>query len=303
MLKTVSYTARERGPHLLILGAVHGNETCGTVAINRVLAAFDAGEIVLARGKVTFIPVCNPRAHARNVRYTERNLNRYLIPMDRPNSYEAELGNILCPILADCDVLLDIHSYTVGGAPFTLVSAPTEDALRYAAALGDYSIVTNWADAYANSGRKQTEEDVNEGTGTVEYAARHGVLGLTLECGQHTDPVAIEVAEAAIYNGLRYHGLVDSCDEVVCAEPKIVAMQRVYYRGEGGELTKAWKNLEPLAKGDVIARDGSGQDICAPDDGYIVMPKMQAKPGEEWFYFATNSALRVSKLARETKQQ
>lgn len=289
MLKSVSYTARDQGPHLLICGGVHGNETCGTVAINRVLAAFDAGEIVLARGKVTFIPICNPRAHARNVRYTERNLNRYLVPMDHPNCYEAEIGNILCPMLADCDVLLDIHSYTVGGAPFSLVTAPTPEALRYAAALGDYPIITNWADAYANGEHGVQEEDKDEATGTVEYAVRYGALGLTLECGQHADPAAIQVAEAAIYNCLRYHKVVDGREEVRVAQPRIVAMKKVYYRGVGGALAQPWKNLQDVQKDQLIATDAEGRELRAPADGFIVMPKVQAKQGEEWFYFAVSS--------------
>ena len=38
------------GPRLLVLGAVHGNETCGPRAIEKVLADFDVEKLKLLRG-------------------------------------------------------------------------------------------------------------------------------------------------------------------------------------------------------------------------------------------------------------
>jgi predicted deacylase len=285
MIKTVTYSSRKPGKHILVLGAVHGNEQCGTTAINRVLAEFDAGEIILAAGRVTFVPICNPRAYARNVRFIERNLNRYLVPMAKPDCYEAELANILCPLLEQCDVLLDIHSYTVGGAPFTLVSQPNEATMAFAASLGDYTIITGWADAYATTGRKENEADKHEGTGTVEYAHQHSALGLTIECGQHNDPHVAAVAYRAIHNALKHFDVVDNTAPPAVKKPRIIAMQRVYYRGNAGQFTKTWKNLHPVNAGELIAINGTGGDVAAPSNGVIIMPKENAKPGEEWFYF------------------
>ncbi|MCA3176279.1 MAG: succinylglutamate desuccinylase/aspartoacylase family protein, partial [Burkholderiales bacterium] len=45
------------GPQVLVLGAVHGNEICGTRAIERVLREIDDGSLKIERGSVTFIPV------------------------------------------------------------------------------------------------------------------------------------------------------------------------------------------------------------------------------------------------------
>ena len=47
--KSVSYTAVAPGTRLIVLGAVHGNETCGTRAIERVIAEIDAGSLRLER--------------------------------------------------------------------------------------------------------------------------------------------------------------------------------------------------------------------------------------------------------------
>src|ERR1700722_2564509 len=118
MIESIVYTGPNPGPKLLVLGAVHGNEKCGTLAIKRICREFDEGRLKILRGQATFSSITNRRAYENNVRFVERNLNRYLVPMAEPDCYEAQLGNVLCPMLAACDVLLDIPCYTVGGPPF-----------------------------------------------------------------------------------------------------------------------------------------------------------------------------------------
>jgi len=71
------------GPRLLVLGAVHSNETCGPVAIGRLIAALDAGEVAIERGVLTLVPVTHPIAFARGRCESERNLNRDLRPARR----------------------------------------------------------------------------------------------------------------------------------------------------------------------------------------------------------------------------
>src|SRR5580693_3444608 len=121
MIRSFAYTAEETGPRFLVLGAVHGNETCGTNAILRVMGELDSGKLRLARGHVVFVPVANPRAHESGQRFIERNLNRFFLPVKEPKAYEAKLNNILCPMVEACDVLLDLHSTTAGGIPFASV--------------------------------------------------------------------------------------------------------------------------------------------------------------------------------------
>src|ERR1700733_9015107 len=117
MITSVTYSPETPGPNFLVMGSVHGNEKCGTTAIRRVMQEIDSGKLTITRGQLTFVPIANPRAFDEDKRYIERNLNRYLVPMKNPDCYEAQLGNILCPMLEQCDVHLSIHSYTVGGDP------------------------------------------------------------------------------------------------------------------------------------------------------------------------------------------
>ena len=75
------------GPRLIVLGAVHGNETCGTRAIERVLRELDGGHWQVRRGALTLLPVANPLAYAKGERRGERNLNRRLLPTYRPREF------------------------------------------------------------------------------------------------------------------------------------------------------------------------------------------------------------------------
>jgi uncharacterized protein len=76
--KHLTYRAVLPGPKLIVLGAVHGNEICGTHGIAKVMAKLDSGELNLVRGVVTFVPITNPLAYRLKQRNGDRNLNRNL---------------------------------------------------------------------------------------------------------------------------------------------------------------------------------------------------------------------------------
>ena len=107
-LRAHQFAGLQSGPRLIVLGAVHGNETCGTRAIERVLAEIDSGSLRIERGLLTLLPVTNPLAYAKGERRGQRNLNRRLLPTDAPGEFEDRIANVLCPWLAVHDVLLDL---------------------------------------------------------------------------------------------------------------------------------------------------------------------------------------------------
>ncbi|MBC8070204.1 MAG: succinylglutamate desuccinylase/aspartoacylase family protein [Deltaproteobacteria bacterium] len=119
--KAVSYASPNPGPKLIVLGAVHGNETCGTRAIETVIEAIDAGDLRLQAGRLTLVPVTNPLAYAERRRAGDRNLNRKLGATTTPMEYEDHVANWLCPLLAEHEVLLDLHSFKSPGMPFAFI--------------------------------------------------------------------------------------------------------------------------------------------------------------------------------------
>jgi uncharacterized protein len=119
-LRAHRFAGLKKGPRLIVTGAVHGNETAGTRGIARVLAQLDSGEITITRGQVSFVPITNPKAYALRQRQGDRNLNRRLQTTAAPQDFEDHIANILCPWLAEHDVLLDLHSFRSPGRPFVL---------------------------------------------------------------------------------------------------------------------------------------------------------------------------------------
>ncbi len=285
-IKHVTYSSQRYGPALLVLGGVHGNETCGPAAINRVLAELDSGAVTLARGQVTFVPVCNPEAARQDKRFVERNLNRFLVPVEAPDTYEARLGNLLCPLLEQCDVLLDLHSYSSGDLPFVFVDQNENlEERAFAKALGPENMVTGWEQAYAAAGRKPPQNP-DEPTGTTEYARRFGAIGVTLECGQHKAADAPQTAYAAIHNAMRHLGLIES-PGLKPAGKRLVTVRTVIYRQREGRFPKAWKNLAPVSAGEAIAIYEDGETLTAPVDGFLIMPHEDTPIATEWYYFGT----------------
>ncbi|MBA3478461.1 MAG: succinylglutamate desuccinylase/aspartoacylase family protein, partial [Lautropia sp.] len=154
------YRSLASGPRLLVLGAVHGNETCGATAIREVVAEFISGDRQLARGVLTLVPVANPVAFSRGTREGDRNLNRDFRPSVCPENAEDRIVNHLAPLLSTHDALVDLHSFASAGEPFVFFGPPDnggdlepfrraaeEEAL--ARAVGLARRVFGWLPAYA----------------------------------------------------------------------------------------------------------------------------------------------------------
>jgi predicted deacylase len=275
------------GPKFLVTGAVHGNEKCGSYAIKRVLKEIEDGVLTVDRGSVTFVPICNPKAFVADTRFVERNLNRFLIPMEKPDCYEANLGNILCPILANCNFLLDLHSYSVGSDPFVFVGPPNDKEYAFAQSLCAAALLTGWQSAYAASGREDKKNDPEESTGTTEYSRKFGAIAVTLECGQHKAAESAEFAYQAIHRALRYLQITlqPLQEKQQKKHSHLIEVKKVFYRGNGGAFVKDWKHLDPVKKEETIAIDENKKPIKIPDDGYLILPHFDAPNGTEWFYW------------------
>ncbi len=305
---SVNLTAPAPGPRLIVLGAVHGNETCGVTAIRRVMAELESGARRLCRGSVTFVPVANPLAYARGTRAGERNLNRNLFPNPTPRDAEDHVANWLCPLLARHDVLLDLHSFEAAGEPFVLVGprdnagtlepfAHQQHERALARRLGVRRFVDGWLGAYGDGVRRRLgahagerlEAALRHGVGTTEYMRSTGGYALTLECGQHRDPAAPEVAYRAIVNTLAFLGLSDEAAPaaVEAARMEALSMVAVYDKIDAADrFSRPWSSFDPVAAGQEIGRRVDGAPVTAAFDGRILFPDSQAGAGSEWYYLA-----------------
>lgn len=315
LLRIHQFAALDPGPRLIVLGAVHGNETCGTRGIERVLTELDSGALQITRGKVSLVPITNPLAYAKQQRAGDRNLNRNLRPNAAPQDYEDRIANVLCPLLAAHDVLLDLHSFHTAGKPFAMLGPPNnagtlepfvraQEEQALALRLGAERIVEGWLDTYAVGVKQRLARtavseragllstDPSYGIGTTEYMRTQGGYGITLECGQHQDPAGPEMAYQAIRRTLAHLGLIDAPAPapVPSARLEFLRLAEVIDRHHvDDQFAKPWASYDPLKAGDLVGTRHDGTPVRAPRDGYIVFPNPNASPGNEWFYLAQRS--------------
>jgi len=306
--QSIAFTSPLPGRRLIVTGAVHGNETCGTQAIRRVVAGFESGALRLARGQLTLVPVTNPLAYERRQRQGERNLNRRLGPTAQPREFEDHVANWLCPLLAQHEVLLDLHSFHTPGPPFVMVGpenndgtlepfahAAEEEAL--ACRIGVQRAVDGWLSTYARGVQKRQawarehpgvalDLDPRYGVGTTEYMRSIGGLALTLECGQHDDPASPEVAYRAVLAALAHLKLIDAPDPAPARMELLRLVDVVDKTHADDRFARPWKSFEPVREGELIGTRAGGADVRAPHDGFIVFPNPAAGAGQEWFYLA-----------------
>lgn len=316
LLKTYGYYGLTKGTRLLVTGAVHGNETCGTRAINRVISEIDQGLLTIKTGQVTFIPVMNPLAYQLGRREGERNLNRNMRLTNDPLDFEDRISNIVIPIMENHDVLLDIHSFATHGLPFVFIGPDNNhgelepfnfatEEFDLAIRLGSKRIIHGWMQTFSSGvDRRLGRVDANSlerinnfkpahGVGTTETMRALGGYGLTIECGQHADPNADQVAYEAIINAFAHLGLIEETAPLPVNELEIFEIIMVYDRlHEHDAFTSDWVNFSPVKAGDLIAKRANGSPIIADEDGMLLFPNANAKIENEWFYFAKVSQRR-----------
>ncbi len=311
-LRTLTYRGFAPGPRLLILGAVHGNETCGTQAITQVQDELDSGKLLIERGTVTFVPITNPMAYQLKQRSGDRNLNRNMGTTAIPQDFEDRIANVLCPLLESHDVLLDLHSFHTGGAPFVMVgpqdnSGPLEpfnhaaEEMQLALHTGPHRIVEGWLETYARGAERRANApapagtarmqalvtDPNYGVGTTEFMRSRGGYGVTLECGQHDDPQAVHVARDAILQTLALLKISSLPLAPMPAQREILRLIDVIDRDhEGDTFGREWRSFDPVNAGEIIGLRHDGTEAKAPDNGFVVFPNPRGEVGQEWFYFA-----------------
>ncbi len=305
--QSLRFTAAQPGPRLIVLGAVHGNERAGTIALRRLAGELERGERTLVRGALTLVPITNPKAYSQNTRNGDRNLNRRLRPTALPVEFEDHVANWLCPLLSEHDGLLDLHSFMAPGEPFALVGSETEldgvtpflhaeREVALAQRLGVNRCVDGWLPTYDRGvarrlarplpGAPAATLDTEYAIGTTEYMRSRGGWAMTLECGQHEDPAGPEVGYRAVVSLLAELGMIDAPRPAPRPLEGLRLTEVIDREHAEDAFERDWKSFDPVRAGEVIARRASGEVLTAPQDGWIVFPAKAAMVGAEWFYLA-----------------
>jgi predicted deacylase len=277
-----SFDSGRPGPHVIVNALTHGNEICGAIALDRLFRS----PVRPARGRLTlaFANVGAYRAfdpgNPNSSRYLDEDFNRLWDEATlRGPRRSAELARArqLRPLYESADLLLDIHSMQYATAPLMLVGTlPKTEA--FARRVGMTEILVRDRGHAAGSRLRDF------GAFAVPDAPQTALL---VECGQHWETRAAEVAVATMWRFLAASGVLDDAEAArILAEP--VAPQRliavtdvVTVETDDFRFAADYHGLEVIAKaGTVIGRDG-GRAVETPyDDCVLIMPSRRLGRGQ-----------------------
>jgi len=281
---------RWRGPHpgprVLVQALTHGNEICGAIALNWLQQQIAAGWRPLC-SEWTLV-YANHAAYARfdpadpyASRFVYEDLNRVWADatLDGPgDSTELRRARALRPFVDEAELLLDIHSMGEPGRPLMVCGRLDKNA-AFARALGQP------ADLLVDTGHPSGLRMVERGGFGDPASARKALL---IECGQHWEAAAADVAVDALVRFLGLCGLASAAwvarhaRVALPAEQVLVRVtEPVVARSEQFRFLVPAQGLAVIAQaGTPFAQDGDEVFRTPYDNTVLVMPSMRRlKPG------------------------
>ncbi len=194
-----------------------------------------------------------------------------------PQNNEEKIANCLIKEIDTCDILLDLHStHCKKDVEFAFIDYPSENNKELLSLIQVKNALAGWPEIYDDN------NDIDNFC-TEKYAYVHGKTGITVECGYHKGQNSVEVARQSILNVLAYYGVID-ISEPVRNHPNLVKMSSFITKKANGRLSRNYRHLSKIKKGEVLAIYDNGEQIISDFDGVIIIPNHNADIGSEWFY-------------------
>lgn len=270
------------GPHVAVTALVHGNELCGAIALTRLL---EAG-VRPVRGSLSFAFV-NVAAFSRfdpaqpfATRWVEEDFNRLwsaAILEGERDSVELARARELRPFIDTVDLLLDIHSMQHGVMPL-MMAGPTDKGIAFARNVGAPEVIV--ADAGHAAGPRLRDYAAFGDPASQKNA-------LLVECGQHWEAAAADVALDSAARFLTVTGAVDADAVADWLQPapdrqRVVRVEQpVTIKNDDFTFAQPFKGMEVLEKaGTLIGHDG-GEPVVTPfDECVLIMPSKRLWRGQ-----------------------
>lgn len=212
-------------PAYTIVACVHGDETCGWHAFNRLKESE-----VVPKEPVKFI-LANERAFRLGRRFCDVDLNRAMPGDPSSPHHEERLAARLSREL-DGTKVIDFHSTESRECPYALVTGRLDGSLELARSTGLDRVVDM---SYVDGGITQN------------------VDGVAVECGYYDDEDAATVAHRVLLHFLAAEGVIDG--DYARSTPTVF---EVVGEALGRGFTFVAQNFELVRQGDVYARkDGA----------------------------------------------
>ncbi len=265
-------------PRIAVMGALHGNERCGLAAIERVRADAENFASRMRRGTLVLIHG-NPLATEQGKRFSRGgvDINRlfayeYLHDLAQAAwTYEHHRAAAIRPVVTDVDALIDLHSASRPTDPFAICDG-TPEGIKLAQSTG-CNITYGW------DGPGMLMEHVSIGA-----LVAAGKPALSIECGQHADPGAADIAHRILCHflgalGVTDHGVADETRATYRLFGRVVKPTHDF------QLAGPFKSFDRLAPGEKLG-SGDGVIIHTEQEAHLLLPTPTAVRGEDIVYLA-----------------
>lgn len=279
-----TYDSGVPGPHVMVNALTHGNEVCGAIAVADLLRLGirpRRGRLTLAFANVDAYLRFDP-ARPDASRFVDQDLNRVwtaaILDDTARDSSELRRARQLRPVLDTVDVLLDLHSMHERCAPLS-VCGPLDKGVALARRLGTPAWIVS-------------DEGHPEGRRMRDYAGfgdpDSDKNALLVECGQHWEAGAVDVARDVTARFLLLHGVVEPSDlpagwlrEQPAATRVVRVTEPVVASSMDFRFAADYTGLETFRDAGTVIGWRDGEPVTTPyPDCVLVMPSLrQLRPG------------------------
>ena len=275
VLEALSFKGSRSGLNVLLLGRIHGDESVGEVALNKL-----AEELIVKSGSVRMIPCCNPKASEANKRFVDVNLNRIISPelvKKYSDCYEAQCASQIMGEISRADIVIDIHSYSDDVEPCVVCIDDNETARSVALACNITNIVCD--SEFLTSGDTQA---------TFHYAKKIGKPAILIEAGQHDDDRSIDRAYLAIINILNLLDITSVKGKFLANNKsnKFFIIKGAIYNDAKYQFIFPLMQKCSIAIGDPLFKKANGEIICSDNEGILFLRNENAATSEEYGFIS-----------------
>jgi len=290
------YRGDQPGKLFLCVAGIHGNETTGIIALQRVFKSLEehrpgfAGRMIAVAG--------NLNAINENTRYIDEDFNRIWLKEKVDEVIKSELGDLDSSEYREMKELMkQIDSFTFVDAPKNIVFV---DLHNTSSAEGMFTFTFEGEANYNVAASLHipiiTGLDKSLQGTAIEFFARRGYCSLAFEGGPLGEAKSVDIHEAGIWMLLEACGCMEKenipnydkhkqlMQTSAKDSPEIVDLIYVHniIPEDNFKMKPGYRNFQRIVEGEVLGQDINGE-VKAPYAGYIMMPLYQ-KQGDEGFF-------------------
>jgi len=289
-----TFEGEGKGPLVILLGGIHGNEVAGVKAIHEVFRLLEMGDIPI-KGRIVGL-IGNIKAIKARKRYIDYDLNRVwndayvsMIQKDHEAFENAEdlegfqlYSSIMHHSAGDftTKILVDLHTTSSENGNFIVI--PEDEAINPIVTALHLPVVLDMVKFLEG-----TLLNFMHDQGFISFAFEGGKMGSSKALLLHTSGIW-EVLNASGSISLQHDDKFDKYSKVLkkMAEslPKTVKVLYRHYVDEGDSfrMNNGYHNFQVVRKGEELASDKTGS-VRSPMDGMIFLPLYQDAGNDGFF--------------------